>query len=177
VSEHGEPRAALLSTKFGAQDIAPPLLPADDAGKGFAGFVEFGEGIKLQASGLAYPAILAGKRETAKQVRPDFEPVKPRLLLRRQTVSPTRQPRVWVHGLMLPTGTIQGERKGLISTIDGNPVFLTVDALGEISGWGLPLVGLKPLQGRKIEMRPNRTEQAPSDALASLSLRRCGENV
>jgi len=62
-----------------ARGIPPALLSPDDPGKGFAGRIEFGEWVELQASRLADTAILAGKREAAEQVRPDFEPVKPRL--------------------------------------------------------------------------------------------------
>jgi len=59
----------LIGESLHARNIPPALLPADDAGKGFAGRVDLGEGVKLQASGLADAAILAGKREAAKQVR------------------------------------------------------------------------------------------------------------
>ena len=64
-----------------ARDIAPSPLPADDVGEGFAGGIERGEGIELQASGLADAPVLAGKGKAAEQVRPDFQPVKPRLSL------------------------------------------------------------------------------------------------
>jgi hypothetical protein len=69
----------------------PALLPADDAGKGSPGCVELGEGIELQASGLW--RILAGKRKTAEQVRPDFEPGKTAPVSGQATASPlNRQP-------------------------------------------------------------------------------------
>ena len=66
----------------------------------------------MQASGLPDAAILAGKREAAKQVRPDFEPVKPRLLLRGRQFHQLGGfgGRDWLHGSMLPACTIEGQR-------------------------------------------------------------------
>jgi hypothetical protein len=95
------------------RNIPPALLPADDAGKGFAGRVDLGEWVKLQASGLADAAILAGKREAAKQVRPDFQPVKPRLSLGRVQLHQFGDFSLrCLHGSMLPACTIKGEGEG-----------------------------------------------------------------
>jgi hypothetical protein len=51
----------LIRESVHARNIPPALLPADKAGNGFAGRVDLGEGIKLQASGLTDAPVLADK--------------------------------------------------------------------------------------------------------------------
>jgi hypothetical protein len=104
----------LIPESLHARDIAPPPLPADDASEGFAGGIEFGEGVQTHVAGLTDAAILAGKREAAKQVRPDFQPVKPRLSLGRNDLHQFGGFRLMrcEHGSMLPAPAIlrQGGR-------------------------------------------------------------------
>jgi hypothetical protein len=87
----------LIPEPLHTRDIPPLPLPFEEAGKGFAGCVDLRERVKLQASRLTDSPVLAGKGKPAKQVRPDFKPVKPRLPLRRQQFHQLGNLGVWVH--------------------------------------------------------------------------------
>jgi hypothetical protein len=92
----------LIGESAGARDIAAPLLRPDDAGKGFAGRIERGERIELQASGLADAAILAGKRGSRRKGPARFPAGKTAPAFGLATVSPVRRLQAdalsaWVH--------------------------------------------------------------------------------
>jgi hypothetical protein len=106
--------ALLISESARARDIAPALLPSDDPGKGLAGRLRLREGGEAETPAMPYAPILAGKRETAEQVRPDCQPVKPRLLFGRNDLHQLGGFKLMrcLHGSMLPACTIKGQRAG-----------------------------------------------------------------